>query len=78
MSNSDVSNAHTLEISNYTNTTYNKPFNISGRFYDPDATSQLGTVIGGGIATNSAITSLVFTTTGGSFTGGTVLIYGVK
>jgi hypothetical protein len=65
-----------LQIFNYAQTVNGKNFMFSGGFTD-----NQGVVFGGGfIRTTSAISSLQFTTSSGvpSFSGGTVLIYGVK
>jgi hypothetical protein len=65
-----------LQIFNYAQTSNGKNFIFSGGFTD-----NTGNVFGGGfIKSTSAISSLQFTTSSGvpSFSGGTVLIYGVK
>jgi hypothetical protein len=70
-------NAWALNIYNYANTTNYKPFSLSGYSLDDDA-AHMATNIGGAIRTNSAITSLDFVTLAGSFSTGTVLVYGVN
>jgi hypothetical protein len=77
-SHTDIDNVFSVVISNYANSTFYKAFSVNGRFYNPSATAQLGVLSSGGIATNSAITSLVFSASGGNLSTGTVLVYGVK
>jgi hypothetical protein len=72
---STPNNSFCLQIFNYAQTTNGKNFIFSGN------AQFTGTVFGGGtISTTSAITALQFTTSSGvpTFSGGTVLIYGVK
>jgi len=80
MTYNNSNNIWNLEINNYTSTTNYKSFSINGMFYDFDYSALKGTLTSGGIATSSAISSLEFTTTftGGNFSTGTVLLYGVK
>lgn len=65
-----------LEISNYADTTYGKAF----KFWGNPTTTATGIHTAGVINTASAITSLRFKTANGTstFSGGRVLIYGVK
>ena len=73
---SNTQNAFCGIIYQYSQTNYGKPFIFNGGI-----TNQNFTRAGGGfIGTTSAITQLDFTTQGGtaSWTGGQVLIYGVK
>jgi hypothetical protein len=75
-SNSD--NAVFFQIENYASTTSFKPITTGGRYV-----GRLSDVVGfggsGGFNSTSAITSLVFSNTGGgSYTAGTVLLYGVN
>jgi hypothetical protein len=67
----------TMNIMNYTNTTYGKNFILSGNTNN-DTTAAF--IFGGVINTTSAITSISFTCIYGpdSWSGGQVLIYGVK
>jgi hypothetical protein len=70
-------NAFALEIKNYANTSYHKPY----RFFGGTDTGSgwLGFHSGGVIKTNSAVTSFVIQTASGyNLTGGQVLTYGVK
>jgi len=78
LENTDINNVFSLVISNYANTTFYKAFSVNGLFYNPSATAIKGVLSSGGIQTNSAITSLVFSNSGGNLSTGTVLIYGVK
>jgi hypothetical protein len=73
-------NAYTLLINNYTNptTTTFCPISFYGTNLDSGGTFYPSTVINGGFAGTSAVTSLVFSNSGGNFSGGTVLVYGVK
>ena len=69
-------NAFALYIRQYAGTTFGKPFQFHGTGLNANNTNNSG----GAIRTTSAITSLQFTTTAGTstFSGGQVLIYGVK
>ena len=70
-------NIFTININNYASTTAYKSFEVNGQYNDVGGTDQ-AVNSGGGIGTNSAITSLVFSNAGGNLSTGTVLIYGVK
>ena len=71
-------NAWATTIYNYASTVYYKTFNWNGVYVNGSSLNK-NTFGGGGIRTTSAITSLVFNCGGGnSFSGGQVLIYGVK
>lgn len=73
----DSNNAWFVQIDNYTSTTNYKPLTFRG--VNLPTTGTTGAInFAGGINTNSAITSLLFTNTGGNFSTGTVLLYGVK
>jgi hypothetical protein len=65
-------------INNYSSTTARKSFQIFGTYHEAAPGATRVYQWSGGIDTTSAITSLVFSTTAGTFSGGTVLIYGVK
>ena len=70
-------NCWSFTIDNYASTTNHKPVKMSGQFTtSADALASMNN--GGGIRTNSAITSLDFVTLSGSWTAGTVLLYGVS
>jgi hypothetical protein len=73
---SNVLNTMVLRINNYANSTNGKGVQFYGSIQqNSDGTSSYG----GNISIQSAITSLQFESyLAGSFTGGTVLIYGVK
>ena len=75
--NTDANNAATMTIDNYASTTAMKTFNLVTRYVSSDSTVRASWA-NGGIATTSAISSLVFRKAAGSFNAGTVLIYGVK
>jgi hypothetical protein len=70
-------NAFGLFIHNYASTTAYKTFNADSTYVNSDASQSAG-FSSGGITTNSAITSLVFSNSGGNMSTGTILIYGVK
>lgn len=76
----NANNAWSFTINNYTSTANYKPFFNQGVFYSSGSSALRYHSAAGAIATNSAISSLVFTTsfTGGNFSTGTVLLYGVK
>jgi hypothetical protein len=71
-------NCWSFTIDNYASTTNHKPVKMSGQFLRPSTDNKASINNGGGIYTNSAITSLDFVTLSGSWTAGTVLLYGVS
>ena len=71
------SNAWSGIINNYTSTSTLKTFEVSGIYFN-DNSVFMPYVTDGGINTTSAITSLVFSNSGGNLSTGTVLLYGVK
>ena len=73
----DNINAYVLQIDNYASTTALKPISASG-LYEAPSVGYVGAGLSGGIKTTSAITSLVFSNSGGDLSTGTVLLYGVK
>jgi hypothetical protein len=73
----DSNNIYTLEIDAYASTTSVKSYNSRG-FFTTSGTTGRGIIMGGGIRTTSAITSLTFISAGGNLSTGTVLIYGVN
>jgi len=72
----DADNAWVLQIFNYANATNYKSFTTASGFNQSSYRS--GAISGGNIQTNSALTSLVFSNSGGNLSTGTVLLYGVK
>ena len=69
-------NAFAMTIFNYASSTYYKTFTWAGRTFDTVAWGIFG---GGGLTTTSPITSFEIACGGGrTFSGGQVLIYGVK
>jgi hypothetical protein len=72
-------NSWVINIFNYASTTQKKTFSVFGA-YPSGSTGggRAGFRSGGMINTNSAIDALLFRNTGGTFIGGTVLVYGVK
>jgi hypothetical protein len=65
-------------IYDYASTTQIKPFSGTYAYQKGNDSTMVGGVIGGFIDTTSAISSLEIKTSGGTFNGGTVLIYGVS
>ena len=77
--NSTTVNSWTLRISQYAATDKGKPFAYSGYFQSNQSGSPLAAITGaGGINTNTAISSLVFSMSSGNLSTGTVLVYGVN
>ena len=74
----NASNATGFLIDNYASTTAPKSFQIYGMYHEATPAAMRAYQWSGGINTTSAISSLVFSTTAGTFSSGTVLIYGVK
>jgi hypothetical protein len=72
-----ANNIWSLFIYNYAATTRYKSFSWSG-YFDGISGGQIAINGGGGIRTNSAISSLAFGNNGGTMSSGTVLIYGVN
>ena len=73
----NTDNCFAMMINTYTSTAAYKPISWYGYAMHSTVTNTSG-LSGGGIKTNSAITSLVFLTNTGVFNGGTVKLYGVK
>jgi hypothetical protein len=71
--NADSDNAMVLTIFNYADTVSQKPFHIYGGYRNAN-----GMNFGGYVKTATAISSLVFSNTGGNFSTGTVKIYGAN
>ena len=69
-------NSWVFTIYNYASTLSRKPFSLSGTFINTSI--PRGYFASGDIGTTSAITSLVFSNSGGNLSTGTVLLYGVK
>jgi hypothetical protein len=76
MTRTDSNNSFAFRIYNYASATSRKPFHTSGCYIS--ATFSRGVMASGHINTTSAITSLVFSNSGGNLSTGTVLLYGVK
>lgn len=72
-----TTNAFAFTINDYASTTSRKSFSIFGQ-YQSTGPAQQSVIAGGGIGTTTAITSLVFSNSGGNLSTGTVLLYGVK
>ena len=74
----DADNVWAATIFNYANSTNHKAFSINGCYQATVGSAVIGFISSGAIRTNSAISSLVFSSSGGNLSTGTVLIYGVK
>jgi hypothetical protein len=72
-----ANNCWVLQIDNYTSATAFKPFQYYGRYLNP-ASAIKPIIAGGTFSSTTAITSIVFNYGGGTFSAGTVLLYGVK
>lgn len=72
-----TTNAATVQIDNYASATNYKPINAYG-FAAETGGSVMSFNIGGAFVSNTAITSLVFSNSGGNLSTGTVLLYGVS
>ena len=74
----DANNHFVFNIYDYANTTRFKAMDVNGQYRQTSVTGGRAISGGGSFATNSAITSLVILNTGGNWSTGTVLLYGVK
>jgi hypothetical protein len=72
-----ANNVWILQIDNYASTTNYKGVTVHSTF-ERSGPNQSAFAGWGGFGTNSAITSLVFSNSGGNLSTGTVLLYGVK
>jgi hypothetical protein len=72
------SNAWTVKIDNYTSASTFKPFMYYGAFYSVTTSNEEKIFAGGGYSLTTAVTSIDIVASSGSFTGGTILTYGVK
>jgi hypothetical protein len=74
----NANNAWAIKIDNYTSSTAFKPFEYYGRWIDSGAAAR--TIFAGGVfCSTTAITSIVFDYQAvNTFSGGTILFYGVK
>jgi hypothetical protein len=70
-------NAWTMEIENYSGTSLNKTIRINGHYLNASSATR-GYTLFGTYLTATAISSIKFQNAGGSFSAGTVEIYGVK
>ena len=68
-------NAFSMWIYNYTSTTAYKPFSATQNFY---TAANAAAIAGGTFKTTSAISSYVVACSAGTFSAGTVYVYGVK
>lgn len=71
-----TNNSTVLIIDNYASTVAYKPFQYTG--FLTSTAGDYGFTSSGGIKTNTAISSLKFVPSSGTFSAGTVLLYGVK
>ena len=67
-----------LQIDNYASTTFNKTFEGRSRFQHPDASVRVLNYGGSILLPSTAISSLKFGLSAGTFSAGTILLYGVK
>ena len=74
----NANNVFAVTINNYASSTTFKPYSVNGSFHATNAGGVGPALIGGGFNSNTAITSLVFSNSGGNLSTGTVLLYGVK
>lgn len=74
---SSANNAWCLRLPNYASTASMKPYQLSGGYYGSGG-GYNGFTSSGLWYSTAAISSLVFNNTGGNFSAGTVLVYGVK
>jgi hypothetical protein len=72
-----TTNVFAFTINDYASATSRKAFSIFGQ-YQSTGPAQQTVVAGGGFGSTTAITSLVFSNSGGNLSTGTVLLYGVK
>lgn len=71
-----ANNAFSLTVNNYASSTAMKSYSING-YYMGNSFNQ-GVNGGGGLNITSAVNQIVLSNTGGNFSAGTCLIYGVK
>ena len=76
--NSSAVNSFTLDIQNYASSSAYKSIQYNLNYTATAGGDFTNEVQNGAFKSNTAISSLVFTNTGGNFSAGTVLIYGVK
>jgi hypothetical protein len=77
MAQNNTTNAWCIIIKNYANTSYHKPVQYFGRYFNANGSASM--VNGGGaMVSNSALSSIVLTVDINSFNGGQILIYGVS
>ena len=74
----NANNGFAVIINNYASSTTFKPYSVSGGFHATNAGGVGSALVGGSFNSNTAITSLVFSNSGGNLSTGTVLLYGVK
>jgi hypothetical protein len=71
-------NAWTLTFDNYASTTSFKPFRMNGYYEYPSSSIKTAFNMGGGFRSTTAISSIVIAPASGTFSAGTVLLYGVN
>ena len=76
--NSSAVNSFTVDIQNYASATSYKSIQYNLNYTATAGGDFTNEVQNGAFKSNTAISSLVFTNTGGNFSAGTVLVYGVK
>jgi len=78
MLNTGGNNLSVTTITNYASTTFYKTWQSNAIYKMASTPTYGGENRGGGLITNTAISSLYFSMNGTNFNGGTVLLYGVK
>jgi hypothetical protein len=73
----NANNSWGITIADYDSSTVMKPLEVYGTYIE-DGGGNVALGINGGFRSTSAVTSLVFSYTGGNFSAGTVKVYGVK
>jgi hypothetical protein len=73
-----ANNAWTVTIDNYASASAKKSWSIFGGYYAQEIGEYVGGFQHGFVNTNTAVSSLVFSNSGGNLSTGTVLLYGVK
>jgi hypothetical protein len=77
-SSSDSANGAVVQIFNYASAVARKPFLCNSSWLSSNTGARSPQTGGGLINTTTAISSLVFQPNSGTFSGGTVLVYGAK
>lgn len=76
--NTNANNFWKIEFPYYSNSSYDKLFTVNGNYTANTGTAKTWYYLWGRTTGSSAITSLVFSNSGGNLSAGTVLLYGVN